>query len=249
MKAFILAAGLGTRLQSYTANRPKALVELNGMTLLEHALAKVSELDIQEVVINVHHFGDQIIHFLQEHQNFGKTIVISDERDRLLDTGGALLKAAPILEEDHEPFLVYNVDVLTSLDLNEMLRFHRQNHFLATMAVRNRKTDRQLMFDDQWVLSGWINRQTGEERITRKVDMYRQFAYSGIQWIDPKLLSMIHERGKFSIIDLYLRLSNANSIGGFLDESPFWMDLGKPEQLLAAEKLLSNPSASPGNLR
>ena len=235
MKAFILAAGLGTRLAPITLDRPKALVELKGITLLERAIRKVNELEVSEIIINIHHFGDQILEFLRSKQNFNLPITISDERNQLLDTGGAILNARQLLE--NEPFLLYNVDVLTTLDLNLLFSYHALKGGLATMAVRQRATDRYLVFDQNMLLSGWKNVKSGEEKVSRICEEPRRFAFSGIQIIEPQLLSLITETGKFSIIDLYLRLAKSEAIYGYPDTSEIWMDLGKPDQLIAAEEM------------
>ena len=238
MKAFILAAGLGTRLYPFTSDRPKALVELAGITLLERAIKKVQELEVSEIVINIHHFGSQIIEFLEVNHNFNVPVTISDERDTLLDTGGAILHARPFLDEI-EPFLVYNVDVLTSMHLTDLLAFHKLKGGLATMAVRTRITDRYLVFNKDMLLSGWRNVKTGEEKLVGQADLLENFAFSGIQIIQPKLFPLITESGKFSVIQMYLRLAAVNDIYGYHDTSDYWMDLGKPDQLLAAEKMMS----------
>jgi NDP-sugar pyrophosphorylase family protein len=237
MKAFILAAGLGTRLAPYTHDRPKALVELNGITLLEKAIRKVNELAVSEIIINVHHFSNQIVEFLRSNNNFNFPISVSDETEQLLDTGGAILKAKQLLESN-EPFLLYNVDVLSSIDLHSLAAYHVQKGGLATLAVRERRTDRYLVFDQKMLLSGWKNIKTGEEKISRPCDQPRNFAFSGIQIIETQLLSLITETGKFSIIDLYLRLAKNEAIYGYHDTSEYWMDLGKPDQLAAAEKMI-----------
>lgn len=234
MKAFILAAGLGTRLFPYTSDRPKALVELKGKTLLERAIRKVNELEISEIIVNIHHFGDQIINYLQCNNNFGFQITVSDERDELLDTGGALLKARPLLESK-EPILLYNVDVLSSVNLNELLHFHHLKNGLATLSVRNRQTDRFLIFNSDMVLSGWRNVLTGEEKISRPGNELKDLAFSGIQIIRPEIFPLITENGKFSLIQLYLRLAKSEDIYGYPDTSDLWMDLGKPAQLIEAE--------------
>ncbi|MEI7423502.1 MAG: nucleotidyltransferase family protein [Prolixibacteraceae bacterium] len=238
MKAFILAAGLGTRLYPFTSDRPKALVELNGKTLLERAIRKVSELDVSEIIVNIHHFGDQIINHLKENRNFGFPVTISDERDQLLDTGGAILKARPLLGEN-EPFLLYNVDVLSSVNLSELLDFHDNNGGLATLSVRHRKTDRYLVFGPEMLLSGWRNVNTGEEKLSRKGEDLKNYANSGIQIIRPEIFPLITESGKFSLIQLYLRLAKSEDIYGYLDASNLWMDLGKPDQLEEARKIIS----------
>lgn len=237
MKAFILAAGLGTRLYPFTSDRPKALVELKGKTLLERAIRKVSELEVSEIVVNVHHFGDQIINYLRENKNFGFPVTISEERDQLLDTGGAILKARPLLGEN-EPFLLYNVDVLSSVNLPDFLNFHNINNGLATLSVRNRQTDRYLIFNPEMLLSGWRNTKTGEEKFSRTGTDLKDFANSGIQIIRPEIFPLITESGKFSLIQLYLRLAKSEEIYGYLDTSELWMDLGKPDQLEEAAKII-----------
>lgn len=237
MKAFILAAGLGTRLYPYTSDRPKALVELNGITLLERAIRKVSELELSEIVINIHHFGDKIIDFLKEKQDFNLPIVISDEREQLLDTGGAILKAHHLLGDD-EPFLVYNVDVLSSMDLSSLLACHNNKGGLATLSVRDRVTDRYLVFNHEMMLSGWRNIKTGEEILSRNDKSLKNFAFSGIQIVQPEIFSKITESGKFSIIQMYLRLAKNESIYGYHDLSERWMDLGRPDQLEKAQNII-----------
>ena len=236
MKAMIFAAGLGTRLYPHTTDRPKALVEVSGKTLLQHAIEKVAKYGYNKLVINVYHFGDQIVDYLERNRNFGLDIKISDERDYLLDTGGAILKAAPYLEGT-EPFLVYNVDVISNIDLKLFREYHEKKDGLATLVVRDRKTERYLLLDDSMQLSGWRNLKTGFETISRKVEKYNFLAYSGIQMINPAIFKLITETGKFPLIPMYLRLSADYSIYGYKDTSSLWMDLGKPDQLLEAGKL------------
>lgn len=237
MKAFILAAGLGTRLLSYTSDKPKALVELDGMTLLERAIRKVTELEVSEIIVNVHHFGDKIVDFLRERQNFNLPVSISDESEQLLDTGGAILKAHNLLG-DNEPFLLFNVDVLSSINLTDLLNYHQKMKGIATLAVRKRVTDRYLVFNPDMLLSGWKNIKTGEEKLIRQEFSLQNFAFSGIQIIEPQIFPLITETGKFSIIQLYLRLAKDQNIFGYQDNSKLWMDLGKPDQLKDAENTL-----------
>ena len=179
----------------------------------------------------------KLLNFLKKKENFHLPIKISDERDQLLDTGGAILKARPLLGES-EPFLVYNVDILSSIDLNELSRYHSSKGGLATMAVRDRMTDRYMVFNPEMILSGWRNTRTGEEKIVRSNKRLQDLAFSGIQIIEPEIFSLITETGKFSVIQLYLRLAGQHNIYGFHDQSPLWMDLGKPEQLAEASKLM-----------
>ncbi|GET29479.1 nucleotidyltransferase family protein [Prolixibacter sp. SD074] len=239
MKAMIFAAGLGTRLRPLTDNKPKALVEVAGKTLLQRAIEKVSDAGFDEIVVNIHHFGGQIIDFLKKNDNFGLDIRISDERGELLDTGGGILKARRLLE-GLEPFLVYNVDVLCSLDLKKLLEWHRKHKALATLVVRKRETARYLLFDKEMQLSGWTNSKTGEIKMARQTPEVGKFAFSGIHIIEPSIFPLITETGKFPIIPMYLRLAAQNAVYGFEDTSGLWMDLGKPGQLKVAEEMLSD---------
>ncbi len=233
----IFAAGLGTRLYPLTKDKPKALVEIAGKTLLQLAIEKVSLAGYNDLVINIHHFGDQIIEFLKKNNNFGLDISISDERDQLLNTGGGILKAAPWLTGD-EPFLVYNVDVLSNIDLQLFRKYHDERGGLVTLVVRDRKTARYLAFDQAMQLSGWRNIKTGDEISSRDMQSCSLFAFSGIQLIEPAIFKLITETGSFPLIPLYLRLAADQRIIGFRDESSLWMDLGKPDQIIEAEKFI-----------
>ena len=237
MRAMIFAAGLGTRLYPLTLDKPKALVEIAGKTLLQLAIEKVSQAGYHDLVINVHHFGDQIIRFLEDRNNFGLNITISDERDQLLDTGGGIIKAAPLLDGD-DAFLVYNVDVLSNIDLQLLRKYHIEQGGLATLVVRDRKTARYLAFDDTMQLSGWRNIKTGDEIAARNMQNCSLLAFSGIQLIEPAIFKMITESGNFPLIPLYLRLAAKHQIMGYNDPSSLWMDLGKPSQILNAEKYI-----------
>lgn len=243
MKAFIFAAGLGTRLLEHTQNKPKALVNLAGKPLIRHAIEYLKSFGITDITINVFHFADQIISYLNENHSFDIDIHISDERDMLLDTGGGLKKAVIFLK-GNEPILIYNVDVISNLNLNELLQYHLEQNTLATLVVRKRETSRYLLFDKSLQLTGWKNFKSGETRISRAESFAdaQPLAFSGIQLIQPDLLKMINEEGKFPIMDLYLRLAKDQSIKAFIDESSLWMDLGKPEELLTAEKLFRRNS-------
>jgi NDP-sugar pyrophosphorylase family protein len=224
-KALILAAGLGTRLKPVTDFIPKALVVVDGKPLLEHALLHVAASGIHSVIINIHHFPDQIIEFLKANDHFGLDITLSDESDQLLETGGGLKKAAWYFD-DGMPFLVRNADVLSDLDLNALFKDHETNHALATLAVRTRETSRYFLFDEHGSLAGWENRRTGERKITRPANPYTPYAFSGIQVVSPEIFPLITETGKFSLTDLYLRLSADHFIHGFHDANSFWMDAG-----------------------
>ena len=238
MKALLFAAGLGTRLKEHTQDKPKALVSVAGKPLLQHAIEHLKEQGINDITINVFHFANQVISFVKANNSFGIDIHISDERDQLLDTGGGLKKAGCFLK-GNEPILIYNVDVISNLDLNALLKYHQEQKALATLVVRQRKTSRYLMFDQNLQLAGWKNFSNGETIISRPESFAdaKPLAFSGIHIIQPEFLELITEVGKFPIMDLYLRLARNHSIKAFIDRSDLWMDLGKPEQLLAAEKL------------
>lgn len=236
MKALLFAAGLGTRLKEHTQGKPKALVNLAGKSLLQHAIEFLKSNGITDITINVFHFAEQIISFLEENKSFGINIHISDERNQLLETGGGLKKAIPFLR-GKEPVLIYNVDVISNLDLNVLLNYHQNQNALATLVVRSRETSRYLMFDQNLDLAGWKNISNGEIRISRmgSFENARPLAFSGIHIIQPELLDMITEEGRFPVIDLYLRLAKDHLIKAFVDTSSIWLDLGKPEQLQTAE--------------
>ena len=238
MKAMIFAAGLGTRLKPLTDNKPKALVEVDGISLLERSINYLKSYQITEIVVNTHHFEKQVIEFIRSKNNFGITIHISNETNELLDTGGAILKAKNILSGS-EPILLINVDILTNLDLNILLDYHLKNEALASLVVRNRDTSRYLLFDNEKQLVGWKNSKTNETKVCGNSlpSSFAPYAFSGIQIIQPQLLTQITESGKFSIIDLYLRLAKNEKIKAFVDLESTWMDLGKFEEFEEAEKL------------
>lgn len=242
MKAMILAAGLGTRLRPLTDHRPKALVEIDGRTLLEITLSRLRGFDVHDVIINVHHFADMVVEYLREHENFGMRIEISREEE-LLDTGGGLKKAAAFFVEDEEtrddPFVLHNVDVLSDIDLKRMIKSHRDRQALATLAVQERDTSRYLLFDSSLQLCGRRAGQDGPAELVRSTSHYDAFAFSGIHVISPRLLTMLSEEGAFSIITSYMRLAgDGEKICAFRADEFSWRDLGKPENLaLAADEL------------
>jgi NDP-sugar pyrophosphorylase family protein len=239
MKAMVLAAGLGTRLRPLTDDRPKALVEIGGRTLLAITLARLREFGVREVIVNVHHFADMVVDYLKKNNNFGMRIEISRE-PVLLDTGGGLKKAAWFFQEDSnrdEPFLVHNVDVLSSIDLNRMLRFHRQNQALATLAVQKRETSRYLLFDEQNQLCGRRAGRGGAPEMARPSRQTHALAFSGIHMISPRLLQLVTEEGAFSIITAYLRLAGeSENIPGFQADEYYWRDLGRLESITQANQ-------------
>lgn len=236
MKAMVLAAGLGTRLRPLTDDRPKALVEVAGRTLLEITLARLRAMGIREVIVNVHHFAEMVTEYLKAHDHFGMRIEISRE-EILLDTGGGLKKASWFfLEDSHpEPFLLHNVDVLSSIDLQRLAEVQIQNQALATLAVQDRETSRYLLFDEQHELCG---RRTGHEakvEVVRPAQRTQALAFSGIHVISPRLLTMMTEDGAFSIVDCYLRLAaQGEKVLAFRADEYYWRDLGKPENVVQA---------------
>jgi NDP-sugar pyrophosphorylase family protein len=240
MKAMVLAAGLGTRLRPLTNDRPKALVEVAGRTLLELTLMRLRSFGIRDVIINVHHFADVVVDYLREHDDFGMEIAISRE-DVLLDTGGGLKKAAWFFLENHseEPFILHNVDVLSTIDLHRMVEFHKKQDALATLAVQDRSTSRYLLFDSQMQLCGRRAGRDGVPEMVRPATEVGAFAFSGIHVISVGLLSMLTEDGAFSIITSYLRLAGAGkSIQAFRADEYSWRDMGTPENIArAAEEL------------
>ena len=244
MKAMILAAGLGTRLRPLTNDRPKALVEVAGRTLLEITLTRLRTFGIHEVIINVHHFADKVVDYLRAHRDFGMRIVISREDD-LLDTGGGLKKAAWFFLENsgssQEPFILHNVDVLSTIDLRRMVDDHRKQSALATLAVQNRKTSRYLLFDSAMKLCGRRSGEDGKPELVRPASDVTERAFSGIHILSPKLLPMLSEEGAFSIIPTYLRLAaRGESIPAFPSDEYYWRDLGKPENIAQAAEDIKN---------
>ena len=239
MKAMILAAGLGTRLRPLTNDRPKALVEVAGRTLLEITLARLREFEVREVIINVHHFPDMVVEYLKRHDNFGMRIEISREHE-LLDTGGGLNKAAYFFLEgpnQDEPFILHNVDVISTIDLHQLTNLHIQGQALATLAVQDRKTSRYLLFDEQLQLCGRRAGQDGTPEIVRAATQVQPLAFAGIHVISPRIFELMTEQGAFSIITSYLRLaSEGETILGFRADKYQWRDMGRPESAALAEQ-------------
>ncbi|MEO1433906.1 MAG: nucleotidyltransferase family protein [Bacteroidota bacterium] len=238
VKAMIFAAGLGTRLRPLTNDRPKALVEVDGISLLEIAIRRLLFFGIKEIVVNIHHFADRMNNFLDQH-DFGVAIHRSDESDKVLETGGGLLKAKPFFADHEGPILIFNVDVLTNLDLSTFVGFHRSSGNLATLAVRERDTSRYLHFDENLHLCKWSNEKTGAIKISREGrGRTRPYAFSGIHVIEPQMLDLFTREGKFSIIDTYLDLAKRHPIGAYDHTHDEWLDVGKPEALKQAPDLL-----------
>lgn len=231
----IFAAGLGTRLHPYTANCPKALVKIGQFSLLEIALKKLERLPVSRVVVNVHHHAAQVVDFIKNYQTTNFEIVISDETEHLLDTGGGLRKAASLFHEEL-PILIYNADVLTTANLNELLRMHENEKNMATLMVQNRNASRFLLFDSNNQLCGWQNPKTGDEKwVSHIQDNYIKLGFNGIQVINYELLNLLQPTGAFPIIPEYLKLAANNRIAGWQNWQGSWFDIGTPEKLDAAK--------------
>ena len=231
MKAMILAAGLGTRLQPRTDHIPKALVEVSGKPMLAWVMEKLIQSGIQEVVINIHHFPDQIKDFLKGNNNFGIQVHLSDESAELLDSGGGILNAKQFLE--HDVFVVYNVDILCNIDLKNLEQAHRLSHAMATLAVRNRNTSRYLLFDDDFRLRAWENQLTGQYKgqEPNAASELKPLAFSGISIFSPEIFGCIKETGKFSLTDLLLKLAPEHQIRAYPHDEDYWFDLGSEKNI------------------
>lgn len=244
MKAMIFAAGLGTRLRPLTDNMPKAMVPVDGKPMLQRVIENVSSYGFTDIVVNIHHFGQQIIDFLADNNNFGLNITISDERDLLLDTGGGI-KAVRHLLDDGKPFLVHNADILTTLDLGAMYKHHCKSNADATLLVKSRKTERYLLFDNDNRLQGWINKKTGETRpatFNPTNGVYQEFAFGGVHVISPTIFDTLEDYSnepKFSITPFYIDKCKELSIQGYNPTRYEWFDIGKPETLALANTYFS----------
>ena len=243
MRAMVLAAGLGTRLRPLTNDRPKALVEIRGRTLLELTLTRLASFGVRDVIINVHHFADLVIQYLKASNNFGLQVEISRE-ELLLDTGGGLKKAAWFFLQDSrrldEPFFLHNVDVVSTIDLRRLLNFHNENRALATLAVQQRESSRYLLFDEHGELCGRRIGRDQEPELVRSTPNPQALAFSGLHVISPRLLTDMAEEGAFSIIATYLRLAGqGEKILAFRADEYYWRDLGKLGDLRQAEKDLA----------
>lgn len=247
MKALILAAGLGTRLKPWTLYHPKALAEVNGKTLLERTILYLQSAGINDVIINVHHFADQVISALATHRGWGSRYEISDERSLLMDTGGAIMRAADYgYLQDTERFIVINADILTNFPLQALIDQQHKCMNLATLAVSERTSSRRLLFDRATgLLGGWEHTGTGQQKITREMQSYQALAFSGVHCISTKIIALLSKepafngQTPFSIIDAYLLLSKDYKIGYFDHTGSKFMDTGTPERLEEAGKLFS----------
>lgn len=236
MKAMILAAGFGSRLKPFTDFHPKALAIVNGKTLLQRNIEYLKNYGIQEFVINVHHFADQIIQYLKANNYFGIQIKISDEQNEILETGGGLIKASSYLNNTN-PFLLMNADILTDIDIYEMLAYHEKLKPLATLAVSKRNSSRCLLFNEQNELCGWQNKNSGELKMSKNDKTCESFSFSGIHIIEPNIFSLNKLQGKFSMIDLYLDLAPTQKIVAYDHTGKKLLDVGKPESIAEAEKI------------
>ncbi len=230
MKAMILAAGKGTRMLPLTEKLPKPLIPIQGMTLLGHTIAWLKFYGIKDIIINTHHHAGQIVDYIGNNNSFGIHIEFSDETGQLLDTGGGLKKAQHFFDTD-EPFVLTSSDVITDLNLTEMVRFHKAKDPLVTLAVKHRASTRDFIFDHNYRLCGWHNNITGESKTIREVEKPYRIAFSTIHVISPRIFPLIVEEGKFSIIDLYLRMASDQLITGFEHDDSGWFECGKYENL------------------
>ncbi|HAC74096.1 MAG TPA: mannose-1-phosphate guanyltransferase [Porphyromonadaceae bacterium] len=239
MKAMIFAAGLGTRLKPLTDTMPKALVPVAGKPLLWHTIQKLKAAGFDEIIINVHHFAEQIIDYVRANDNFGIRIEFSDESQQLLDTGGGIKKASWFFD-DEKPFLIHNVDILSDIDLQSFYRFHSSGDTTATLVVSERETARYLLFDKNHHLTGWINEKSGEIKSPFpdfNSDRYKKLAFSGIQSLHPSIFDYMQDfPEKFSIIDFYLSVCKIERITAFIPQNLQLIDVGKIDSLTEAEK-------------
>ena len=243
MKAMIFAAGLGTRLRPLTDHMPKALVPVAGVPMLQRVILRLKESGFNDLVINIHHFGEQILDFLKANQNFGVRIHISDERGKLLDTGGGIRKARPLLD-DSEPFLVHNVDILSDIDLAAFYHLHAEQPCDATLLTNHRQTSRYLLADDEGHLQGWINKATGETLpfgTSYTAGKYAELAFGCIHVLSPSIFQYMEDKrwhDKFSIIPFYIDICHQADLRCHTIDSQAWFDIGKPETLAKAEAYL-----------
>lgn len=235
MKAMIFAAGLGTRFKPWTDKHPKALAVINGKSLLQRNVEYLQQYGIKDVVVNVHHFADQIVDAIEKAAGWGSNITISDESNEVLETGGGLLKAKKLLQD--ESFITLNVDILTDVNLTAFISYHQQQGADISLGVTNRTTSRYLLFNEDNRLCGWRNVSTGQERISLHADTYIQKAYSGLALFEPTIFNAITQTGKFSLIDVYLSLASTYKIIGYDHSDSKVLDVGKPESVAVAEQM------------
>jgi NDP-sugar pyrophosphorylase family protein len=239
MKAMIFSAGLGTRFKPWTNDHPKALAPVNNKSLLQRNIEYLQQYGITDVVVNVHHFADQLIETIIKSKGWGSKISISDERDELLETGGGLLKAKEFFTPG-EKFITCNADILTDLDINKLISFHTEKKALISLGVTQRRTSRYLLFDENDRLFGWRNTSTGEDKISIPKTQYHEKAYSCVVVFEYDIFRLMEEKGflgKFSLIDVYLALAYEHLILGFDHTGDRFVDVGKPESIVIAESV------------
>jgi NDP-sugar pyrophosphorylase family protein len=237
MRAMILAAGLGTRLKPLTDSIPKALIKIKDKTLLELQLHKLNSEGFDQIIINVHHFTDQIKDYLKVTNYFNCSIELSNESEKLLNTGGGLKKASHFFS-DGKPFLVYNVDILSNINLKKLFDYHIASSAVATLAVQSRESSRKFLFDDEMILCGWENKKSGEQIISRESQSkLKEFSFSGIQIVNPIIFQYFPGKDVFSLVELYLAAAKKEKIIGYVHNEDEWMDLGKMENIEKAESL------------
>lgn len=237
MKAMILAGGLGTRLSPLTNNKPKALVPFKGVPLLERVVRNIAAAGINHIIVNVHHFAEQVIEFMDHLQIEGVELSVSDETRQLMDTGGALLHAREFFEGD-EDFLVHNVDVVTNLDISALIKAHTGNEkAMVTMAVKKRTTSRSLLFDKAGCLCGWRHNETGEERFVREPQgILEDYGNSCVQVISSRFLSFFPDTKPLNLTNMYLELAGDHPIRPYIHDHDYWYDLGRYQNYLNADK-------------
>jgi N-acetyl-alpha-D-muramate 1-phosphate uridylyltransferase len=236
MKAMIMAAGKGTRMGKITGTTPKVLVDINGKSLLQIAVEKCSRFGFDDIIVNVHYLADKVEEEIKRLNRSGFRITVSDERDLLLENGGGLYKARGFF--DKKPFLVYNADIVTDLDLSALYSFHKKNNGLATLAVRNRKGNRFLLVNSEGVLKGWCNKATGEKILAGAVnEELSEVGFSSMQIIDPEIFDYMHD-GIYTVVSLYLELASEHKIITYRCDDGYWFNVGTPEELKKVRKFI-----------
>jgi Nucleoside-diphosphate-sugar pyrophosphorylase involved in lipopolysaccharide biosynthesis/translation initiation factor 2B, gamma/epsilon subunits (eIF-2Bgamma/eIF-2Bepsilon) len=236
--AMIFAAGLGTRFKPWTDKHPKSLAPINGKSLLQRNIEYLQQYGIKNVIVNVHHFAKQVTDTVRDNNGWGSNITISDETDEVLETGGGLLKAKDFFNAA-EPFVTINADILTDLNLANLIAFHKKNKPLISFGITDRKTARYFLFDENNRLCGWRNTKTGEEKISINRENLKQKAYSTIAVFSPEIFSLIPFTGKFSLVDVYLALAKDHVILGYDHSGDKLIDVGKPEAVALAERMFA----------
>lgn len=235
-KAMIFAAGLGTRFKPWTDHHPKALALVNGKSLLQRNVEYLQQYNIYDLIVNVHHFPGQLIDAIDKHKGWGSKIVISNEADELLETGGGLLNAAQLLKDDF-PFITLNADILTDLNLDNLVQYHEEKKSLISFGITDRSTSRNFLFDEENRLCGWENNKTGEQKISIDEPALRPMAYSCVVIFNQEIFDLIPQRGKFSLVDTYLSLAKENPIYGYDHSGDKFVDVGKPDSVAEAENI------------